>query len=83
MQRIKIVKHLHHGLYIFLLEKRYQIETQFRLVLGAFNFVCGWVYWLLRVLMPKMFIPGVAKVLVPGLLIPRVAVLEMLVRLSI
>ena len=74
MQRIEIVGHPHHCLYICPLENRCLMGTQCGLVLGAFHVVRGQVHLLLRVLMPKMLVLGVPTVLVPGVLVPRLAV---------
>ena len=78
MQRIEIVGHPHHCLYICSLETRCLMETQCELVPGAFHVVRSQVHLLLRVLMPKMLVSGVPTVLVPGVLVPRFAVPGML-----
>lgn len=54
------------------------MATQCRLVQGAFHVISSQVHLLLRVLMSKMLILGVVIVLVPEVLISRLAVLEVL-----
>lgn len=53
------------------------------LVLGIFHIVCNWIYLFLRMLMPKMLVSGVPRVLVPKVLVLRVAFPKMLVPLNI
>ncbi len=57
--------------------------TQYGLVLGAFHVVCGGVPLLLRLLMSRVLVPGVPRVLVPGMLVLRVPIPEVLMLLSI
>ena len=82
MRCIKIVGHSHHYLYTYLLGNRYLMGMQYGVVRGAFYIVWGWVHLLLKVLMPRVLVPEVLKMLVLGVLVPKVAVLGVLVPLS-
>lgn len=70
---MQMVEHWYHSLFICLLKNRYLMRMQCELISDNFSVFCGQVYFLLKVLMPKMLVLRVPTLLVLEVLMPRLA----------